>query len=80
MIPWLLLGIAILVLGLVMIKSKEKFEPEFLDKSQIRKTIRKEDASYAQTTNHMEYAPFSMGPIAGTETPFQVNQYTSYVT
>jgi hypothetical protein len=38
-----------------------------------------EDSSYAQRTNHFDPAPYTMGPIQGMETPFQVNQYRSYV-
>jgi hypothetical protein len=79
MTQWLLLVSALLVLALVTMKSTEKFQPEFLDKAQVRKTIAVEDSSYRQTTNHVDPAPYSMGPIEGIETPFRVNQYTSYV-
>jgi len=58
---------------------QEKFQPEFLDKTQVRVTVSNEDSSYAQRTNHLDHAPFSMGPVQGIETPFQVNQYRSYV-
>jgi hypothetical protein len=77
---WLLLAAALLVVGLVMLKSKERFQPEFLDRTQIAKTIAVEDSSYDQRTNHMNPTPFAKGPIPGIETPFRVNQYTSYVT
>jgi hypothetical protein len=77
---WLLIGGAILILALVMMRTTERFQPEFLDKAQVRKTIAVENSSYAQTTNHIDPAPYSMGPIHGVETPFRVNQYTSYVT
>lgn len=79
MTKWLLLIGAILVLALVMMKTTERFQPEFMDKAQVRKTVSVENSSYAQTTNHADLAPYSMGPIAGTETPFRVNQYTSYI-
>jgi hypothetical protein len=79
MTKWLLLIGAILVLALVMMKTTERFQPEFMDKAQVRKTVAVENSSYAQTTNHADLAPYSMGPIAGIETPFRVNQYTSYV-
>ena len=58
---------------------QEKFQPEFLDKTQVRTTVANEDSSYAQRTNHVQPAPYSMGPIQGMETPFQVNQFRSYV-
>jgi hypothetical protein len=75
----LLLVAAILILALVMLKTTEKFQPEFLDKAQVRKTVAVENSSYAQVTNHADLAPYSLGPINGIETPFRVNQYTSYV-
>jgi hypothetical protein len=77
---WFLLLVAILVVGMVLYKMRtEKFQPEFLDRTQIAKTIAVEDSSYDQKTNHMDPSPFSMGPITGVETPFQVNQYRAYV-
>ena len=76
----ILFVLSLLALGVVLVmNSKERFQPEFLDKTQVRQTIRNEDSSYAQTTNHMSYAPYSMGPIQGMQTPFQVNQYKAYV-
>ena len=77
---WLLLAGALLVVALVLSRVyTEKFQPEFLDRTQIAKTIAVEDSSYDQRTNHMDPSPFSMAPIAGQETPFQVNQYRAYV-
>lgn len=76
---WLLLAAALLVIALVMLKTTERFQPEFLDKAQVRKTVAVENSSYAQVTNHADLAPYSMGQINGIETPFRVNQYTSYV-
>ena len=73
-------ALALLVIFLAMrVSVQEKFQPEFLDKTQVRKTVATEDSSYAQRTNHVNPAPYSMGPIQGMETPFQVNQYRSYV-
>lgn len=76
---WLFLAVALALVGLVLWKSKEKFQPEFLDRTQIAKTIAVEDSSFDQKTNHMDPSPYTMGPIAGTQTPFQVNQYRAYV-
>lgn len=76
----LLLVGALLVVAFVLMRSTERVQPQFLDTSQVRKTISVENSSYAQTTNHMDSAPYSTEPISGIETPFQVNQYTSYVT
>ena len=78
--PTIYFVVAIILLLLVMVGiPKERFQPEFLDKRQVEKTVSVEDSSYAQRTNHMSYAPYSMGPIQGMETPFQVNQYRAYV-
>lgn len=72
--------LAAIVLGVVLFAMpRERFQPEFLDKSQVSKTVAVEDSSYRQTTNHMQFAPVGMGPIAGTRSPFQVNQYKAYI-
>ena len=76
---WTLLIAAMILVGFVLWKTTERFEPEFLDKRQVDRTVRTEGSSYEQMTNHMEYAPYSMGPIAGIPTPFRVNQYTASV-
>jgi hypothetical protein len=77
---WILLVGALIVVGLVLSRVyTEKFQPEFLDRTQIAKTIAAEDSSFDQRTNHMDPAPFSMGPLTGQETPFQVNQYKARV-
>lgn len=77
--PWLFLVVGLILVGMVLWKTTEKFQPEFLDRTQIGKTIAVEDSSYDQSTNHMDPSPYSMGPIEGTQTPFQVNQYRAYV-
>jgi len=77
---WILLVAALLLAGFVLKTfMTEKFQPEFLDRTQIAKTIAVEDSSFDQHTNHMDPAPFSMGSMAGVETPFRVNAYTAYV-
>lgn len=77
---WLLLLVALLALGVVAVRvTTERFQPEFLDRTQIAKTIAVEDSSYDQRTNHFDPAPYASGPIQGTQTPFRVNQYTSYM-
>lgn len=73
----LLLLVALLVLGLAVKKTTEGFgtEAEFLDKKQVLKTVRTEDSSYAQQTNHMDPAPVELGPIPGVQSPFRVNMF-----
>ena len=70
---------ALILLGLVLWKTTERFQPEFLDKKQVLRTVSVEDSSYQQRTNHMDLAPYSMGPIEGTPSPFQVNQYRAHI-
>lgn len=74
---WLLIGMA--VLAFVLYASRERFQPEFLDKRQVVKTVASEDSHYSQTTNHMSPTPHSMGSPSGMTTPFQVNQYKAYI-
>jgi hypothetical protein len=75
---WIWLVGALLVIGWVLV-SRERFQPEFLDYSQVNRTLSKENASYDQSTNHMHPQTASMGPVLGMPTPFQVNQYKAYV-
>lgn len=70
---------ALLLLGFVLMRQTERFQPEFLDKAQVRKTVGVEHSSYDQQTNHMALPGGSMGPIGGTQSPFQVNQYRAHI-
>lgn len=74
-----LLVVALFVLMVVLYLGRERFQPEFLDKRQVQKTVSTELSSYAQQTNHMDLAPADLGAPSGMQTPFQVNQYKSYV-
>jgi hypothetical protein len=77
--PTTLLVVALFVLMLVLYLGRERFQPEFLDKRQVQRTVATENSSYEQMTNHMNPSPVSIGPIQGMQTPFQVNQYKSFV-
>jgi hypothetical protein len=79
MTKWLLLAAAFLVAVLIMMKTTERFQPEFLDRTQIARTVAVQDSSYDQHTNHLNPIPVQRDSIHGIETPFRVNQYTSYV-
>lgn len=70
---------ALILLGFVLMKNTERFQPEFLDKKQVMRTVGTENSSYEQMTNHMNLASYSMGPIEGTPSPFQVNQYRAHI-
>jgi hypothetical protein len=76
---WAYLIAGMILIGLVLFSTRERFQPEFLDKSQVRKTVAVQDSSYEQRTNHLEPSPYSIGPATGIETPFQVNQYRAFV-
>ena len=75
---WLLAAV-VAVYFVVTMMSRERFQPEFLDRSQTERTDATINSSYAQETNHMSPAPYKMGPLDGVETPFQVNQWKAYV-
>lgn len=75
----LLFAAALIILGFVLWKTTERFQPEFIDKRQVQKTVGVEDSSYSQQTNHMDMSSYSMGPIEGSQSPFQVNQYRAYI-
>ena len=76
---WVYLIAGMILVGLVLFSSRERFQPEFLDKSQVQKTVSVQRSSYEQRTNHIDPAPYSIGPATGMETPFQVNQYRAFV-
>jgi hypothetical protein len=77
--PTTLLVVALFVLIAVLYLGRERFQPEFLDKRQVQRTVATENSSYEQMTNHMNPSPVSIGPVQGMQSPFQVNQYKSYV-
>jgi hypothetical protein len=76
---WVYLIAGMILVGLVLFSTRERFQPEFLDKSQVQKTVAVQNSSYEQRTNHLEPSPYSIGPATGIETPFQVNQYRAFV-
>ena len=74
-----LLVAGLFVLMFVLYLGREGFQPEFLDKRQVQRTVATENSSYEQYTNHMNPAPAALGSPSGMQTPFQVNQYKSYI-
>lgn len=77
--PTTLLVLGLFALMLVLYAGRERFQPEFLDKRQVQRTVSTEHSSHAQQTNHMDPSPTGLGAPSGMQTPFQVNAYTSYV-
>lgn len=58
---------------------KETFVPEFLDQSNVMKTSKTRQSSYAQETNHFVPMENPQDPIPGSETPFRVNMFNSFM-
>jgi len=62
------------------LKSREGFVSEFVDRSNEEKTDKTRVSSYAQETNHFKMMPSQDIPaIDGIETPYRVNAYNSFV-
>lgn len=78
-LPILAIGVAAVVLWSVMTRFSEPFVPEFLEQSGVAQTAKTRDSSYEQRTNHMPQPPGTAVPIQGVQSPFQVNQYKSFI-
>uniref|UniRef100_A0A6C0J5L6 Uncharacterized protein n=1 Tax=viral metagenome TaxID=1070528 RepID=A0A6C0J5L6_9ZZZZ len=79
--------VACLVLGFALVGwvlfGRERFQNvDYYDqnKTQVARTLVKEDSSYEQSTNHMPRPPAVSPPLQGVESPFQVNQFRAYIT
>jgi len=72
-------GVGLVAIWYVL-KSREGFTSEFVDRSAEEKTHETRLPSYAQETNHFKMMPSQdVPPIDGIETPFRVNAYNSFV-
>ena len=79
-VAFLALIVAIAVIAYVLSKyRKETFVPEFLDQGNVKKTTSTMKSSYDQETNHFKPTPMEPEPIEGTQTPFRVNMFNSYM-
>jgi len=59
---------------------RQHFVPEFLDQGNVQKTKEMVNSSFKQDTNHVRPdGHFAAPPIQGTESPFRVNMYDSYI-
>lgn len=58
---------------------RESFVPEFLDQGNVKKTTSTMKSSYAQETNHFKPTSVEPAPIDGTQTPFRVNMFNSFM-
>ena len=73
---------ALLALGLVWYLSgsnKEGFVPEFIEQSDYKRTLETSKSSYRQETNHFSYLHDKFAPPTGTQSPFRVNIWNSYI-
>lgn len=68
--------LAIVLLLLIYILSKVSGAPEKTESAGVDQS--KPSSSYEQKTNHFPKTPYSLGPIQGSESPYQVNQWASY--
>ena len=76
-------GLAV-VLGLVVVwamlsKFQESFVPEFLDQANVKRTAETKSSSYEQRTNHVQPMTGPDVAIQGSESPFRVNAWNSYI-
>jgi hypothetical protein len=77
---WFVLALVV-VAGVLKLTGMEGFyggspESKFTDRSQQKRAMALEDSSYAQQTNHF-VQDNSVGEALGSDTPWQVNQYTA---
>jgi hypothetical protein len=63
----------------VISRNREGFSKEFIDRTNEENTDLSRVSSYNQTTNHFKPTAELYEPPGGSETPFRVNQYNSYV-
>jgi len=71
-----------LVAGIVVyaIITREHYVPEFLEQSNVARTKELSNSSYRQETNHVKpEGRFELPPLQGTESPFRVNIWDSYI-
>lgn len=78
-IEYLLVLFGIALVWWLSSRTKESFVPEFLDKTNVKRTASTSSSSYAQQTNHTVPTPYPQDPIQGIPTPFRVNMFNSFV-
>lgn len=73
------MGIVAVIAVFLLPKPKDHFVPEFLDQGNVKQTTKTGTSSYAQETNHFKMTPSVPEPIDGTQSPFRVNMFNSYM-
>lgn len=78
---WAFLGLLVALGAILYALSnyREPFVPEFLEQGNVKQTSKTKTSSYNQETNHFPKVHGPVEPIEGTETPFRVNMYNSYM-
>ena len=72
----MLLGVAVVLYAWKTSGAQEKFQPEMLDRTQVKLTQKVEHSSHEQRTNHMPFMSF-VEAASGLSTPFRINAYTA---
>jgi len=68
------IGVLVLaILALVYVLSRKTAETQMTSTF-----VEHSSSSYEQKTNHFPRPPYDAGPIQGSESPYQVNQWMSY--
>jgi hypothetical protein len=66
------------LLGFLIFRNREGFVAEFTDRTNEKATVNNEVSSYHQQTNHVVPTQMPYEKPEGIETPFRVNQFTSF--
>lgn len=75
----LFLLLAVVLVYLLITKSREGFAAEFVDNTNARNTASNKFSSYAQRTNHAVPVPGPDVPIQGVQSPFRVNMVQAFI-
>lgn len=70
---------AVGLITMVLVPTMENFVPELLDRGNERQTTKTGTSSYIQETNHFKLTPPIPEPISGSQSPFRVNMFNSYI-
>jgi len=76
----ILIVLALAVILVLAAVTREHYVPEFLEQGNVKRTAETADSSYAQQTNHVRPdGRFEAPQVQGTESPFRVNIWESYI-
>lgn len=78
-VEYILIVAGILLVWYLSTRTQETFVPEYLDQTDVKRTAERSSSSYEQKTNHATPTPYDKDPIPGSQTPFRVNMFNSYM-